>query len=210
MTQTDPFYSIARSTRDQIVTAQFKIKRSTFTCRLTHAGTIDAAKAFITAVSRDNKTATHNCWAYIVGDAGQTCHCSDAGEPSGTAGKPMLNVLTSHRMTQVAAVVTRQYGGVKLGIRGLIQAYSDAMEAALGSAKKVRLIQGKQVRVQVPYDCNDPLLNQVRQFNASIVDTDYKEWIVHDILVEKHRVVDFIQMLTQFEPHGLKVLEKSD
>jgi hypothetical protein len=66
------------------------------------------------------------------------------------------------------------------------------------------------VRVQVPYDCNDPLLNQVRQFNASIVDTDYKEWIVHDILVEKQRVADFIQMLTQFEPHGLKVLEKSD
>jgi uncharacterized YigZ family protein len=210
MTQTDPFYSIARSTSDQIVTAQLKIKRSTFTCRLTHAGTIDAAKAFITGVSRDNKTATHNCWAYIVGDAGQTCHCSDAGEPSGTAGKPMLNVLTSHRMTQVAAVVTRQYGGVKLGIRGLIQAYSEAVEAALGSAKKVRLIQAKQVRVQVPYDCNDPLLNQIRQFNASIVETDYKEWIFHDILVEKQRVADFIQMLTQFEPHGLKVLEKSD
>jgi uncharacterized YigZ family protein len=206
MTDEKPFFSIASSPENTPVLSRFKIRRSEFTCRLARTDTIEAAKAFISHISKENKTATHNCWAYIVGDAGQVCHCSDAGEPSGTAGKPMLNVLTSHGMTCVAAVVTRQYGGVKLGIRGLIQAYSDAVEAALTEAKKVRLVQADPVRIQVPYECNDPVLNQVRRFNASIRHTDYGERIIHEILVEKHQSFDFIQMLSQFEPQGLKVL----
>ncbi len=210
MTDENPFFSIAASSDNHPITARLKIRRSEFTCRLARTDTIGAAKTFISTISKENKTATHNCWAYVVGDAGQICHSSDAGEPSGTAGKPMLNVLTSHQMTRVTVVVTRHYGGVKLGIRGLIQAYSQVVEAALAAAKKVRLIQAKQVRVQVPYDCNDPLLNQVRQFDATIVHSDYTEWIVHEIFVEKHRVSDFIRMLTQFEPQGLKVLSESD
>ncbi|MEX1300152.1 MAG: YigZ family protein [Desulfotignum sp.] len=210
MTDEKPFFSIAASQDQSPVTARLKIRRSEFTCRLARTDSIEAAKRFISKISKENKTATHNCWAYIVGDAGQICHSSDAGEPSGTAGKPMLNVLTSHHMTLVTAVVTRQYGGVKLGVRGLIQAYSEAVEAALAAAKKVRLIQAAPVRVQVPYECNDPLLSQIRRFNAEIQHTDYGERIIHDILVQKHQASDFIQMLSQFEPQGLKVLPKSD
>jgi uncharacterized YigZ family protein len=206
MTDEKPFFSIASSPDNTPVVSRLKIRRSEFFCRLARADTIEAAKAFISQISKENKTATHNCWAYIVGDAGQVCHCSDAGEPSGTAGKPMLNVLTSHGMTCVAAVVTRQYGGVKLGIRGLIQAYSEAVEAALADAKKIRVIQADPVRIQIPYECNDPVLNQIRRFNASIRHTDYGEQIIHEILVEKHKASDFIQMLSPFEPHGLKVL----
>ncbi len=210
MTDEKPFFSIAGAPENSPVTARLKIRRSEFTCRLARTDSIEAAKAFISKISKENKTATHNCWAYIVGDDGRICHSSDAGEPSGTAGKPMLNVLTSHHMTRVTVVVTRQYGGVKLGVRGLIRAYSEAVEAALAAAKKVRLIQADPVRIQLPYECNDPVLNQVRRFNAEIQHTDYKECIIHDILVEKHQATDFIQMLSQFEPQGLKVLSKSD
>lgn len=210
MTDESPFFSIAAASDDCPVTARLKIRRSEFTCRLARTDTIEAAKAFISKISKENKTATHNCWAYVVGDAGQISHSSDAGEPSGTAGKPMLNVLISQRMTRVTAVVTRQYGGVKLGIRGLIQAYSEAVEAALSAAKKVRLIQADLVRIQVPYDCNDPLLSQVRRFSATIAHSDYTEQIIHEILVEKHQSADFSQMLSQFEPQGLKVLSNSD
>ncbi|MFU8769655.1 MAG: IMPACT family protein [Desulfotignum sp.] len=206
MTAENPFYSIAVPPDTGMITARLKIRRSEFTCRLARADAVEAAKAFISKISRENKTATHNCWAYIVGDAGQICHCSDAGEPSGTAGKPMLNVLASHRMTRVAAVVTRQYGGVKLGIRGLIQAYADTVETALAAAKKVKLIRADRVRVQIPYDCNDLLLNQARRFNAIVAHTDYGQWIIHEFLVEKHQAPDFIQMLSQFKTLGLQVL----
>jgi uncharacterized YigZ family protein len=206
MTDEKPFFSIASSPENTPVTARLKIRRSEFFCRLVRADSIEAAKGFISQISKENKTATHNCWAYIVGDAGQICHCSDAGEPAGTAGKPMLHVLTSHQMTRVAAVVTRQYGGVKLGIRGLIQAYSETVEAALAAAKKVCLIQADLFRIQVPYECSDMVVTQIRRFNASIRHTDYGERIIHDILVEKHQASGFIQMLSRFKPRGLKVL----
>ena len=200
------FYSIAASAENATYTAQLKIKRSVFTCHLSHAGTIAAAKEFISKISKENKTATHNCWAYIVGDAGQIFHSSDAGEPSGTAGKPMLNVLTAHDMTQVAAVVTREYGGVKLGIRGLIQAYSGAVAAALDAAKKVRLIKAIQVRVQVPYGCNDAFVNQISRFDAKITGTDYGEQIIHELLVRKDCTSDFQKMLIQYRNQGVVVL----
>ncbi|HKJ97896.1 MAG TPA: YigZ family protein [Desulfotignum sp.] len=200
------FYSIAGSADKATYTARLKIKRSLFICHLSHAGSIDAAKDFISKISRENKTATHNCWAYIVGDAGQVYHSSDAGEPSGTAGKPMLNVLASYSMTQVAAVVTRHYGGVKLGVRGLIQAYSDAVAAALDDAKKVRLVKGFQVRVQIPYECNDVFLNQISRMDAKIIDTGYGEQVIHEILIKTDCARDFEKLLSQYKNQGLVVL----
>ncbi len=200
------FYAIAASAANGIYTAQLKIKRSLFICHLSHAASIADAKDFISKISKENKTATHNCWAYIVGDAGQISHSSDAGEPSGTAGKPMLNVLTAHNMTQVAAVVTREYGGVKLGIRGLIQAYSDAVAAALDTAKKVRLVKAFQVRVQVPYESNDAFLHQLSRFDAKITDTDYGELIIHELLVKTDCAPDFHRLLNQYKKQGIVAL----
>jgi uncharacterized YigZ family protein len=200
------FYSVAGSSQKSTYTARLKIKRSLFICHLSHAGSIDAAKDFISKISRENKTATHNCWAYIVGDAGQVCHSSDAGEPSGTAGRPMLNVLASHNMTRVAAVVTRHYGGVKLGVRGLIQAYSDAVAAALEGAKKVKLVKGFQVRIQLPYECNDVFLNQISRVDAKIIDTGYGEQVIHAILIKTDHAQAFEKLLSQYKNQGLVVL----
>ncbi len=200
------FYSIAESAENATFTAQLKIKRSVFTCHLSHADSISAAKEYISKISKENKTATHNCWAYIVGDAGQIFHSSDAGEPSGTAGKPMLNVLKARNITQVAAVVTRHYGGVKLGIRGLIQAYSDAVAAALDAAEKVRLIQAFQVRIQVPYEFNDAFVNQSSRFDAQITGTEYGEQIIHELLVKKDCMPDFQKMLARYENQGIAFL----
>jgi uncharacterized YigZ family protein len=200
------FYSIAESAENATFTAQLKIKRSVFTCHLSHADSISAAKEYISKISKENKTATHNCWAYIVGDAGQIFHSSDAGEPAGTAGKPMLNVLTAHSMTQVAAVVTREYGGVKLGIRGLIQAYSDVVTTALSAVKKVRLIKTVQVKIQIPYGMNDQFLHQISGFDLKVIHTGYGEQVIHEIMVEKEVTPKFYHMLSQFENQGLKVL----
>ena len=77
------YYSVGTATTDSVRVAQIKIKRSVFTCSLAFAASIEAAKAFITKVSKENKTATHNCWAYIVGETGDIFHSSDAGEPGG-------------------------------------------------------------------------------------------------------------------------------
>jgi len=196
------YYSVGTATTDSVRVARIKIKRSVFTCSLAFAGSIEVAKAFITKVSKENKTATHNCWAYIVGETGDIFHSSDAGEPGGTAGKPMLNTLHSHGMSQIAAVVTRQYGGVKLGIRGLIQAYSEAVTAALDLEPLVKLVKTATICVRLSYGLNDPFLNQLNRFQAVIAHTDYTEEVAHEIEVEDDRVKEFEAFLSEYQHQG--------
>lgn len=196
------YYSVGTATTDSVRVAQIKIKRSVFTCSLAYAPSLEAAKAFITKVSKENKTVTHNCWAYIVGEKGDICHSSDAGEPGGTAGKPMLNTLHSHGMSQISAVVTRQYGGVKLGIRGLIQAYSEAVATALELEPLVKLVRTASIRVRLAYGLNDPFLNQLNRFQAVIVHTDYTAEVVHEIEVEDDQVKEFEAFLSEYQHQG--------
>ena len=153
-------------------------------CTLERVDSIDAAKGFISRISRENKTATHNCWAYIIGEKGEIFHCSDAGEPSGTAGKPMLNALKSHQMTNISAVVTRHFGGVKLGVRGLIDAYFESVKTTIETKKLKKMIQAVSLRVEVSYGFNDTLLNQIKPYLSRIKDTVYTDTIVHTIEIE--------------------------
>ena len=196
------YYSVGSTATDPVRVAQIKIKRSLFTCSLAYTASIEEAKAFITKISKENKTATHHCWAYIEGEQGEIYHCSDAGEPGGTAGKPMLNTLYSRQMTQVAAVVTRQYGGVKLGIRGLIQAYSEAVDLALDLKPLVKLVKTGAIRVRLSYSLNEPFLNQVSRFHAVIQQTDYGEDVVHEIEAEKDQMKGLEEFLSGYQHQG--------
>ena len=174
------FYSIKDKRKFEI-----KIKRSTFICSLKFTETIKQAKEFISATSSEHKNATHNCWAYIVGDKGETYHCSDAGEPSGTAGQPMLNALKSYGTTNITAVVTRHFGGVKLGIKGLIDAYSEAVKKTLEQKKLVKLIKTEKFQIITPYSFNDTLVYQLDKYSGAIINTDYSDIITYDFEVEQ-------------------------
>lgn len=197
------FYSVGRSVSDPVRRAEIKIKRSVFVCRLSYVDTIEGAKAFISQISKAYKTATHNCWAYVVGDCGQISHCSDAGEPPGTAGKPMLNGLLSHHMTCTAAVVTRYYGGVKLGVRGLIEAYALAVDQAVGQAPLVRLVKTQSFQVCLDYSLNDSFLNRISALKTTIAGTDYKEKVTHDLAVELSDLLTLESILSQYQRQGL-------
>ena len=196
------FYSVGTADDDPVRTVELKIKRSIFIATLAHASTIEAAKAFITGIAKENKTATHNCWAYIVGEQGEISHCSDAGEPAGTAGKPMLNALQSHGMTRIAAVVTRHYGGVKLGVRGLIEAYGDTVNAAIESEPLVKLVEMVSLNVRLDYGFNDTFLNQIQRFEPTILETRYTDAVEHDIAVEDLHGPEFITYLTEYRDRG--------
>jgi uncharacterized YigZ family protein len=193
------YYSVGKAKTDPVRIASIKIKRSVFTCSLAYADSVEEVKAFIAKISKENKTATHNCWAYIVGEKGETCHCSDAGEPGGTAGKPMLNTLHSNGMSQIAAVVTRRYGGVKLGIRGLIQAYSQAVATTLEQNPLVKLVNTAGFRIRLSYGMNEPFLARLNDFNGVIRHTDYAENIIHEIEVENDKVKEFHQAFSNYQ-----------
>ncbi len=196
------FYSVGRSSADPVRTVEIKIKRSRFICSLAYADTMASAKNFITAVAKANPRANHNCWAYVVGEKGQFLHCSDAGEPAGTAGKPMLNTLQHHDMTCIAAVVTRYFGGVKLGVRGLINAYSQSVAAAIESAPLVKLIHTKRLMVDLSYSMNDTFLNRLQSYHVEVVHTDYGAVITHELAAEVNSLENLEAFLKELQHQG--------
>ena len=184
-------------------TTNIKIKRSVFICNMEYVQSIDEAKIFISKVSKENKTANHNCWAYITGEKGDIFHCSDAGEPAGTAGKPMLNVLQSNNMTNIAVVVTRHFGGVKLGVRGLIDAYSKSVKNTIELKKLTKLVQTLNLCVEISYEFNDTLLNQIKDSIFEIKKTDYSDKIVHILEIELKNFKKLDTLLSEYQSRGL-------
>ena len=176
----DYFYSV-----NEYTCFTTKIKRSTFIGHLAYVESIEEAKEFISKINSEHKTATHNCWAYVVGDQGQTFHSSDSGEPSGTAGKPMLNALQKNRLTNIAAVVTRYYGGVKLGVRGLIDAYGGTLEETVNVASLKKLVEYDIFRVQLSYDFFETFKYNVTKMGAELGDIQYSDVIQLELSQEK-------------------------
>ncbi|SFO75660.1 uncharacterized protein, YigZ family [Actinomadura madurae] len=118
---------------------ELEIRRSRFVCTLARAADEAEATAFVAAHRRAHRDATHNCTAYVVGEHGEITRSSDDGEPAGTAGVPMLEVLTRRGLTGTVAVVTRYFGGVKLGAGGLVRAYSQAVADTIDAVGVVEL-----------------------------------------------------------------------
>ncbi len=130
-----------------------EISRSRFITTVGRAATADEAQAFIRAVAAEFSGATHHCWAYVAGPPGDTGRIgmSDAGEPHGTAGRPMLNALLHAPVGEIVAVVTRYYGGTKLGTGGLVRAYGGGVQAALATLPTIERIEYASLTVTIDY-----------------------------------------------------------
>jgi uncharacterized YigZ family protein len=131
--------------------AELHVRKSRFVCTLARAASEDEAAAFIAAHRRAHRDATHNCAAYVVGEHGEITRSGDDGEPAGTAGIPMLEVLVRRGLTDVVAVVTRYFGGVKLGAGGLVRAYGQAVADAVDAVGVVERVPAVTVTVRVEH-----------------------------------------------------------
>ena len=129
------------------------IDRSRFLCTIAPARTTDEAQAFVRAMNAEFADATHNCWAYVIGAPGSTDRIgmSDDGEPHGTAGRPMLTVLQHCGVGDIVAVVTRYYGGTKLGTGGLVKAYGGSVQLALETLPRIPRVDYAHFTVIVGY-----------------------------------------------------------
>jgi uncharacterized YigZ family protein len=142
---------------------------------LAHTETPEAAQQFIKEMNAEFADATHNCWAYVAGEPGSTSRIgmSDAGEPHGTAGRPMLTVLLHSGIGEIAAIVTRYYGGTKLGTGGLVKAYSGAVKHALDTLPTHVRVDTADVDVSFGYG-NETLMRQaLASLNAAVIDQEY-------------------------------------
>ncbi len=132
------------------IDVELEIKRSRFLTRLRRVTSEDAARAVIEERRKHHFDARHHCSAFVLGPDGRTARSSDDGEPAGTAGIPMLNVLQHHALSDVVAVVTRYFGGIKLGAGGLVRAYSEAVAHATAEAGTQDVVLSQLLRVDVP------------------------------------------------------------
>ena len=176
-------------------------------CYVKDLKTIAEAKNFISEINSQYKTANHNCWAYVIGKNADVFHSSDAGEPSGTAGQPMLNALKKHKMTNIVSVVTRYFGGVKLGIRGLIEAYGETIEAAIELSPLKKLIKLSSYKISCEYDLADQLKYKIKQLKAEIKKVEYTAEVTILISIEDHIKDNLEKYLIELEKAGkLKII----
>lgn len=191
------FYSIEKDRK-----VETKIKRSIFIAHLHFVETMKEAKDYISKIAAEHKTANHNCWAYIVGEQGETFHSSDAGEPSGTAGQPMLNTLKKHNMTNIVAVVTRYFGGTKLGIRGLIDAYGESVENAIAKSPLKKLVKTIEFNITTTYDFGEILKHKIINMGATISNIEYSDRIKLKISIEDQKKEELEKYLKEMERAG--------
>ena len=144
------------------------VGKSRFVASIGRAGSRGEAKAFIEAVRAELPQATHHCWAYNVGPPGDDAHVglSDAGEPRGSAGRPILDVLSNSGVGEIVAVVTRYFGGVKLGRGGLARAYAAVVQSALADLETIGCFPSASVSIRIPFAAADPVFRLLERIGA--------------------------------------------
>jgi uncharacterized YigZ family protein len=158
-----------------------EINRSRFICSLAPAATEQEAQDFVARIRREHPSASHNCFAYVVGADASVQKASDDGEPGGTAGVPMLQMLMRREVRDVAAVVTRYYGGVKLGAGGLIRAYGGVVGEALDALGTVTRHRYRLATVTVDHQRAGKMQNDLRATGRAVLDVRYGEAVALEI-----------------------------
>ncbi|WP_297670913.1 YigZ family protein, partial [uncultured Desulfovibrio sp.] len=152
------------------------IRRSRFLAQCAHTPGPQAARAFVEQIRRHHADATHNCWAYAAGAPGDTAQIgsSDDGEPHGTAGRPMLQIVLHSDVGEICVVVSRWFGGVKLGTGGLVRAYQDSVRENLVTLPLRRRVQETRLRLVLAYAHLDGLRRLLPAYEARIDTEDYQ------------------------------------
>ncbi len=156
---------------------EFDVKKSKFIGTIMPASTEEEALSFIDKMKKKYYDANHNCYAYIIAGDNEISRFNDDGEPSRTAGMPMLDILVGEELKNVVAVVTRYFGGIHLGTGGLVRAYSDATRIALENCKIIEKQKGRKINVRMDYTSHGKIQYILSEENIPILDTNYTELV---------------------------------
>ena len=172
-------------------------KKSRFIAHVAAASTEAEALAFIESKKKEYWDARHNCYAFILGEQGQTMRFSDDGEPSGTAGKPILEVLVNSGIRNLVVVVTRYFGGTLLGTGGLVRAYTQATQAGLAASKICTMCYGYGMTIVTDYNGVGKLQYLLGQKNIPIEASEYTEQVTIQIKVPYEEKDSLIHEMTE-------------
>lgn len=179
------------------VQSEINVKKSQFICSLFPTNTKAESKEIIQKINQQYSDATHNCTAYIVTDGEGF---DDDGEPGGTAGKPMINVLRKNELHNVTAIVTRYFGGIKLGAGGLVRAYSKSVMEAVGEAEILEIEEYDVYTITFEYSEIKTADTEVRNNNLEVIDKQYSDKVSYDVVSKDAR-----DILKIFEKYSEKI-----
>jgi uncharacterized YigZ family protein len=187
-----------------------EIKRSRFITTIGPAPTLEAARALIAQVSTEFADASHSCWAYVVGSPGSTSQVgmSDAGEPHGTAGRPMLNVLLHSGVGDIVAVVTRYFGGTLLGTGGLIKAYSGGVQLGLQTLPLMEKVALAEVTVVIDYSSVTPFQRLLPDYEVEVLRQEFAADATFVLKLPEEKVDVFSARVVELT-NGLALVELS-
>ncbi len=191
-----------------------EIKKSRFICAMARVDGEEAARAFIAERRKEHWNADHNCTAYVLGEDGGVQRSSDDGEPAGTAGVPMLEVLRHRRITDTVAVVTRYFGGTKLGAGGLIRAYGNSVSAAVEEFGLLERRSLLVVDVHADYVLGGRLESDLRDSSLNVRNVAYEERVRIEVALPEDglsafevRLAELTGGRAEFEVKGTTVIE---
>ena len=177
---------------------QEEIKKSRFICHAKRVYSEEEARDFIAAIKKEHYKATHNCSAFIIGERSEIKRTSDDGEPSGTAGVPMLGVLENHNLTNVCMVVTRYFGGIKLGAGGLIRAYAGSVALAVKEIGIIEIKEQAGIAIQMSYTQYQEYNNFLKEHTLMELDTNFTDQVDTMIYVDKEEKENMKAALIEF------------
>lgn len=205
-------YRVPTHPVDQPCTFEEVIKGSRFITRTVFTPTVEQAKAFIKQLNTEEPDATHHCWAYIVGNPESTTliACSDDGEPSGTAGMPMLNVLQHSGVGDITTVVTRYYGGTKLGTGGLARAYSGGVKACLEIVNTHPRIYTAEIELITSYELQSQLRYLLEEHQAQNISENFSDKVAIHAEVPQDQLDSFLSSIEAYQNKQQLSIKVSD
>lgn len=184
-------------TIEKEASAEIVEKKSRFIAELYPAASEEEALGILEKIKKRYWDARHHCWAFVIGEDRLQERCSDDGEPSGTAGKPILEVIRGAQLRNVLLVVTRYFGGTLLGTGGLVRAYTSSAKEAVESAEIVVKISGYKLEIKTDYTGLGKIQYLLAQQGIDVVDTEYAEQVVLTILIAKEAEQGLIKALIE-------------
>ncbi len=184
-------------------------KKSRFIANVFSVESVTDAEARIAEISKKYWDARHNCYAYVIGENGEQTKCSDNGEPSGTAGKPILEVINGAGITNVLIVVTRYFGGVLLGTGGLVRAYTQAAHAGLAGSGAGEPVYSQKLTITVDYNRVNTMQYFLGQKDIRIQDSRYAADVEFDICVKESDVAGVMDEIVS-KCDGQVLIEEGD
>lgn len=184
-------------------------KKSRFIATVKPVKSEEEAIAFIESLKKKYWNATHNCFAYVIGEHFQIQRCSDDGEPSGTAGKPMLDVLLGEELHDTAVVVTRYFGGTLLGTGGLVRAYQSSTKAGLKASTVITKTHGHKVAIQTDYTGLGKIQYILGQRGIQILNSEYTDRVQLEVLLPEAEVKIIMAEITE-GTNGQAVMEMQE